>query len=367
MRTPYTIPDLRYRCVLLNGANPNVVDILDDTLLTAANYAGAGAWTTTPILASPSLGGTGYNSVVRVSSKKTAWAFGSSIKEIDIDPNSGTFGTVINTFTPTNYIASTNGSCAAYDFKRDVVIFQTGGGAILVIDAKTKTVKSIFSSGVSLGHGLSTYVGRDCGYIGWLDGIIHNDNNGGIIYDANTLSGVKNLTIAKFKKYPLHPIIHASSGQFFASDRYLFYQTSGTIYVYGRDLNKYGSSFTIPTQARVTKAAYNKKNNRIVTGSFFSNTFGFIDNADGSAPATGGTLAKGATEANESATREIQTNPKTDIAIAIPGSTGAHTFANIHVIDVSGKSYIGYLPMSTLIGQFSGGSTPLSYGMGLTC
>lgn len=93
----------RYLYRIASGAQ-TTIQVVDLSLITAANYAGAGSWTANPLssitgLVSRTTPAIEYNGDKMVVTRHQSG--GGNIEVVDANPNSGTFNTLLTSFTPT--------------------------------------------------------------------------------------------------------------------------------------------------------------------------------------------------------------------------------------------------------------------------
>ena len=138
--------DGRYFYRIDPTTNASTIDVVDSTLCTAANYLGAGSWTSNPIIASISLAaGKTYRAmaydpdleeVAVISTDNTRIAI------IDAKPSSGTFNTLLTTLTTTLSGDSTSQAIIYNPFKH--YYFLGGGTQIKCWDRSKNVVIATF-------------------------------------------------------------------------------------------------------------------------------------------------------------------------------------------------------------------------------
>ena len=316
-----------YFYVLANGSSPNQLVCIDKSLLTAGNYLGAGAWTTNPVIANISLSTTGYVCCVYNAITREVWVSGSvpaNTKCVDANPVSPTFNTVVRTLS-TGYGISGNGG-VAYNSRNNKIHF--GGKTYYQVDAIT-------------GLGYDTGIGGTANHGKFFEPLNF------FLFSDETLCGYS-ITPEKVINFFKQASGSANTIGIWGSRKYIYFTQSGSVEVFDHNLSLV-STISL-TNCRCTRSAFSENNNKLLTGSFFSNSFSFLNELT---LTSAGNLAKGYTAANEAGTREIVAS--NDVAIALPDGVfvPATTFTHIHAIDVSAQSYIGYVPLGATLGSFT--------------
>lgn len=301
--------------------------IFDSTLLTSGNYAGGGAWTVTPLVATIN---TVNNNILYIGLTRMVI---SDNQFIDADPTSPNFNTIIGTYTLP--VGST--SSKAYDFINHRVL-HGGVNTLRISNATVLTSTPVF---------ITSQIGVTRSRVSFFDHLqetfLASDETSGTdflpsVIDANNLRDFKPFG------YGLLSSGNQPQGYVFAASNYLFRLNNGSIFVYDRKTNLYLSTITV-ANSRGCRPGYSKKYNRFITGNIFSNSFGFfkLDSLTGD-----GSVAKGSVDTNENGTRDIVAND--DVALAMATSVDANNQKRLHAIDMSTKGYIGYydLPANAL-------------------
>jgi hypothetical protein len=92
----------RYVYIICTISTVQRVVCYDSTLLTAANYAGAGTWTVNPFVSQINTT-QGPTTLVYVPTRKEVWAISPSrVERINADPSSASFNTIVGSFTHTS-------------------------------------------------------------------------------------------------------------------------------------------------------------------------------------------------------------------------------------------------------------------------
>lgn len=321
-----------YFYVLANSSSPNQLVCIDKSLLTAGNYLGGGTWTSNPVIANISLSTTGYKLCVYNALTREVWVSGvaaGDIKCIDANPLSSTFNTVTRTLIPSfGGFGGSGGAAGAYNSAKQKMVFNNTSN-VLEVNAITGLTEASISK-VTANHGK---------YFEPLKSYLQSDETTAALSILDIATGLINFYATS---------VSANTMGIWSSLKYLYLTKSGSVEVYN-------SSFTLVatvtlTNVRSTRSAFSEKNNKLITGSFFTNSFSFLNELT---LTSAGNLAKGYTGVNESGTREIVASD--DVAIALPSGVlvPTTTFTHVHAIDVSTQAYIGYVPLGATLGDFT--------------
>lgn len=290
------------------------VKVLDSTLLTSSNYSGGGTWSTDPVIATIALQGKicydGLNKRIVVTQASKTLAF------IDADPTSANFNTNIGTVTLDTTLGFGNTFGIGYDYINNLFCIGASNSAALYsmsfeqLDLLPNTNRARW---------INYYPYRNC-----------------FILSDETASA--DLVFSRLKQNQAGlSLISNSEGYWFATDKYLYNIRINAFDVYDVKTNNRVSSVSIANTRR-SSVGFSKKNNLIVTASQFTNSFSFFNTLT---MAADGTLAKGFTDTGETGTRGVLAND--DVAVAIPYIAGNARY--LHVIDINGKAYVGYIDM----------------------
>lgn len=294
------------------------VKVLDSTLLTSSNYSGGGTWSTDPVIATIALQGKicydGLNKRIVVTQASKTLAF------IDADPTSANFNTNIGTVTlvgTNNSFGDTSG--IGYDYLNNLFCISRGNNVASLHSMSFEELDLL--PVINRARWINYYPYRNC-----------------FLISDETASADLMFTNLKLKQNQAGLGLYGGEGYWFATNKYLYKIRANILDVYDIKTNSRVSSVSI-ANTRSSSAGFSKKNNLIVTASQFTNSFSFFNTLT---MAADGTLAKGFTDTGETGTRGVLAND--DVAVAIPYVSGG-TSRYLHVIDINGKAYVGYLDM----------------------
>jgi hypothetical protein len=323
----------RYFYVLAFTNSPRAVLCIDSTLLTAANYAGAGVWTVSPIVADITISDNPTTLVYRADLQQV-WVVGHNatfrpfITRIDANPNSGTFNTILTTETSTT--ASAVGASSVFDYVNNTLFIGDSSNGLNLWrfnpDGSTKIVErgSILPNPVFSVFDLGS------------SQVFTSDISQGVFFFDVSKSLTDVLMCRK-------GVINNAVGGIYVDSQYVYvsFYTAGQMRVFDKSTLNLTTSISL-SNIRNCKFDTNHNYNRIITGSYFSNSISFLEV---NTLISGGNLAKGATINSESGTISISNIG--DVAVAVPvGGTCQH----VHVFNTAAKSWIGYLPLGKTIG-----------------
>lgn len=316
--------DGRYMYVLRYN-NPRQVSVFDMSLLTAANYAGAGSWTVNPLITTITLTGTTAADLCFISKSKEIIVTGSNnCVRIDANPNSGTFNTNLGLYG----VNVGFGSNCVYDPISNAVFQPASGFKKLLAGANGITGGGFIATNDTGWNTFATAM-----LVDHYNGIIHGTSNGrgNSIYScADILNLDKFVQIAQWN-------LSTNSGGCGVSDNYWYTVDNGLIRVYTKEIYpKFVAVISaIGFQPRMH---FNAEYNYLVsfTTSTAVNNISIINNRSLNVAAT---LSKGTI-----------LNGETNNARAISYRNVLVTNSNLphfHVFDLATLSYVGYYDFVT--------------------
>lgn len=332
--------DGRYFYVL-GGGSGNMY-VFDASLLTSANYAGAGAWTTTPLVATIN---TVDQPIVYIGHACEVY---SPSKRYGADPSNANFNTEIGSL-PGSLSA---GFCNAYDYINKTI----GSGASNVFTLLDNNLKQLlisteyYSTGEPCRMRCVTFDPSDEMFWG------SDETSGSSTFpskaNANTLYKSKQFGLPKGISGNANP-----QSYIFFTDKYML-RLGGGISFYDSKTRKFVATVTA-SNARGCRLGYSKKYKRLISASIFSNSFSFVKL---DTLTSEGNLAKSNVGTNENGTRDIVCND--DVALAMSTSVNSSNTERLHAVDMNTKAIIGYydLPVGAL-----GNFTALTYKSGMMC
>lgn len=301
----------------------------DASLLTAANYAGAGTWTVSPFVAQINVT-ISPRQCVYVASRKEVWAIGdSSIQRVDANPNSATFNTILGS------VSHTLGICSAACYVPDYdVVLLSGQNANRIISCRTLSqISTTFP--FLLG---TTDIGSR--------GNIQVNTFGHVLIGGSAVSNfgqLQNFNTAP-TSFNTYFSLHAGNGvvPLLKYDNLVTRSASVmTFYKYINYQYQRIAALTVTTENTKTRVGYVNR-----TGKFFmpnSNNIQVVNTLP--VIATGTSIAKGFIQTGESACGIIYPCDNDRILI-VQASGGSGTFDHFHVIDANAETYIGYVVMT---------------------
>jgi len=317
------------------GAN---VCCVDKSLLTAANYVGAGVWTVNPVVASIPIA-LGYGGVVFIDRSNTIWVFTgtSSVQIIDANPESPTFNTIIATALLLDQNAFIGQ--VAYDNVHNIIYRRSGSAALgsmlrLAEDGLSGRGGSMFTSG-GVGGLLGVTNPGFNKYCKQINSFIVTPTNG---------TGTVAVNVAQVIKTSMYQCVSSdpfstANGMAWSCDKYLYNLSGGAVRIMDKDFKQVAAIGGV--NAGLCAPGFSESQRVLVTGSNTTNSFSFISR---DTLLNLGNLAKGFVAPGETGTNHIVVSD--DVAVA----AGNGSFSTLHAINVSNRSYIGYVNL------------PISYG-----
>lgn len=303
----------------------------DASLLTAANYAGAGTWAVSPFVAQINVS-IAPNQCVYVASRKEVWVVSATqIQRVDANPSSGTFNTIVGTTLTHTLGQPISAVCYVPDY--DVVLIS-GNNTNRIISCRTLAQIST-SFPFILGS---------------------TDVNSRSNLQVNTwghvlIGGASAGAFAQLLNYNLSPTTFGCYFNVFANNGilpllkydYLVTRTASVITFYKYLNNQYQriAALTVTTDAGKTRVGYVNR-----TGKFFMPNGNLIQVIN-TLPviATGTSITKGFIQTGEGGCGMIFTCDN-DRILMVQASGGSGTFDHFHVIDANAETYIGYVVMT---------------------
>jgi hypothetical protein len=214
--------DGRYMYVLRYTSGREIV-VFDMTLLTASNYAGAGNWSTNPIVATISVGGTTGTDLCYISRSKEIIVTGATTcVRIDANPQSATFNSILGSYG----INQAFGSNCVYDPISNAVL-SPGGFKKLLPAANGITGGAFISTNDTGWNTISTTVLFDP-YVAVMLGT--SQGRGNSVYDSlEILNNDKLVPIAQWNQ-------STNSGGCGFCDRYWYVVDNTNIRVYTKEV-----------------------------------------------------------------------------------------------------------------------------------
>lgn len=340
-KSKYRLPvnyggDGRYLYVLCQGTSPAKVCVIDSTLITAANYLGGGLWTVNPEIAVITLSAGTCYALNYVPTTQEVWiACTTNTKVIDANPNSGTFNTEIATFTTMGGGVGASTMAMAWDAWNQTLIVNANQTVFQLTDYRTLLASS-GAAGIE-----SNRMGKFFSPLGLT--MFCNEGIGASMIDSSEIINEFGIQKRNFINS-----IGGGNSSVWSSEKYIYFSVNGSVQVWSPDFRLLATVSL--TAARVTRPGFSEKNNRLIFGSIFSNTISFLEETTLTG---GGNLTKTYIHASEDGTREFVCVD--DVAIAIPGAFAAPsvTFQHVHGINMAAKTYIGYIPLTGLLGSYS--------------
>lgn len=310
----------------------------DATLLTAANYAGAGTWTVNPLIATINLANTN-RSLIYIPSRLEVWAISDSVVErINANPTAGGFNTLIGSFT---HGVNQPAFSACYVSAEDTVIIMANNSQRIV----SCKLLSVVSNSLPW---LFTTIGVAERYT------VHCNHGESIVLTGGNAGA--NITVSKYTLQPVYSAVFTAIGSGVAAtsihENLLTIRTTSVVTIFRLINSVYTrlASLSVATATNNSRYAY-CKNRQVI---YMPNGNNLRKILLSPTIADGGSIAHGTTQSSG----VFQANNESLIIIA---SANQGATAIVNLVDPSNDTYIGYLTLPGTYDSSNSLNTQYSY------